>query len=114
MGGASVTLSGVLGESALNIIADGNGFYSFLLPELVYPDANSTLTASASGYHTSKPEFLTPTQPRYEWIQNIWLTPLGLGNFVPKPIPGHPAPGGGIGRAMPGPCRRPGPALPPS
>src|SRR5215471_276346 len=79
---ATVTLSRVPGLQDLTTKSDPTGYYFFELPELYYPDTSTALTGSAPTYKTSYPGPLVH-KLGYVWIQNIFLTPLGLARFVP-------------------------------
>jgi len=84
---ATVTLSRVPGLEDLTTKSDPTGYYFFELPELYYPDTSTTLTGSAPTYKTGYSEPLIH-KLGYVWIQNIFLTPLGLADFVPLPTSG--------------------------
>ena len=81
---ATVTLSRVPGFQDLTTKSDPTGYYFFELPELYHPDTSTTLTGSTPTYKTGYPEPLI-RRLGYVWIQNIFLTPLGLAHFVPLP-----------------------------
>ena len=84
---ATVTLSRVPGSQDLTTKSDPTGYYCFELPELYYPDSSTTLTGSAPTYKTGYSEPLIH-KLGYVWIQNIFLTRLGLADFVPLPTSG--------------------------